>query len=191
MDIQTRSDSRIRSPFNLILCTTCGSRIFMYLQIFSITLMAGLWAGHVIPRILFSCFHCTAVGALPSWKIHCSVENTLVTTGPKDIFFKDICIPLRVYLAIDRYKCSNTIKCYTPRKHDTRNRADSFIILFSKTRFNPFLIVFSPDMNLAVFPNTNLSFIRKNNLFPIGIYRTMRFRTTPSPPLETVSISDE
>ena len=162
MGIQTRSDSRIRSPFDLILCTTCGSRIFMYLQIFSITLMAGLWAGPChSENIVFLFPLYSAVGALPSWKIHGSVENTLVTTGPKEIFFKDICILLRVYIAIDRYKCSNTIKCYTPRKHDTRNRADSFIILFSKTRFNPFLIVFSSDMNLAVFPNTNPSFIRK------------------------------
>ena len=104
------------------------------------------------------------------------------------IVFEDICILLRVYIAIDRYKCSNTIKCYTWHSQQDRQL---FIILYSKTRFKPFLIVFFPDMNITVFPNTNLNFIRKNHLFPISIYRTMKFWTTPSPPLETVSITDE
>jgi hypothetical protein len=106
------------------------------------------------------------------------------------IVFEDICILLRVY--IDRYKCSNTIKCYTSPKHDTHNRTDSFLSFFiPRQDSNHFASSFFQTWTLLCFPIQIWVSSEKNHLFPISIYRTMKFRTTPSPPLETVSITDE
>ena len=103
MDVQIEVAVLMRSFFDRMRCARLCSLIFKYLHKFSIMLISGLCAGHVITGKLLSCFHWVVIlerwgVALSSWKIQGLCRKCFAATGHKlsskiCIYFSDFIVP--------------------------------------------------------------------------------------------------
>ena len=136
-------------------CARICSLIFKYLHKFSIMLISGLCAGHVITSKLFSCFHWVVSlerwgVALSSWKIQGFCGKCFAVTG--HMLWSKICIYFsRVYCPINWYKSPHTFMSYTTPKHHTCYLPGLPISSFTKTVWSPLFTFFSPYMHLTTF----------------------------------------